>query len=153
MTQVLGDSLNRRIKEQLIDKVSALPSVAKCYGFEKLPLEQFPSVIIRYASLDGEFSTTTENRRIYSYTIRILYEIGKDLNTIQDDRLQYADEAVAQVVEEIANDLDSDFELDQFNANVLYMRALDVVYTDYSYEGGYASGAELSLQVITDYDT
>lgn len=153
MTQTLGDSLNRRIKEQLIDKVSALPSVAKCYGFEKLPLEQFPSVIIRYASLDGEFSTTTENRRIYSYTIRILYEIGKDLNTIQDDRLQYADEAVAQVVEEIANDLDSDFELDQFNANVLYMRALDVVYTDYSYEGGYASGAELSLQVITDYDT
>lgn len=147
----LGNSLNRTIKEKLKDRISALPSVAKCYTFERIPLEEYPAVFIKYGAMDGEFASTSENRRTYSYTIRVIVPIGKDLNGVQDDRLQWADEAVAQVVEEIINSLDNDFELDQYNADVLYMRALDVLYTDFSYEGGFASGAVLTLEVVTDY--
>ena len=152
MTVALGDSLNRRIKQQVMDKIEAQPSVAKVYGFDKLPIEQFPAVMVKYGTMDGEFATTAENRRVYAYTAKILVPIGKDLNNVADDRLQWAEEAIGQVVEEIINALDSDFELGQFNANVLYTRALDVLYSEYSYEGGYAKGAELTIQVVTDYD-
>lgn len=152
MSVTLGDSLNKRIKDQLMDKIGAQASVAKVYGFDRLPIDQFPAVFIKYASMDGEFATTAENRRTYAYSAKILVPIGKDLNNVADNRLQWAEEAVGQVVEEIINALDTDFELGQFNANVLYTKALDVLYSEYSYEGGYAKGAELTIQVVTDYD-
>ena len=151
MTVTLGDSLNKRIKHQLITKISARPSVAKCYGYEKLPITEYPAVFVKYGSMDGEFATTAENRRIYGYSVKIIVPTGKTLAEVTDDRLQWAEEAVGQVVEEIMNAIDTDFELGQFNADVLYVRAIDVLYTDYSYEGGFASGAELTIQVVTDY--
>lgn len=151
MSITLGTSLNRRIKEQLKAKIGACNSVAKVYTFDHLPIDQFPMVIVKYGSMDGEFATTSENRRVYSYNTKILVPIGKDLTGVTDDRLQFAEEAIGQVVEEIVNSLDSDFELGQFNAQVLYIRALDVFYSEYSYEGGYAKGAELTIQVVTDY--
>lgn len=153
MTVTLGDSLSRRIKEQIMSKIGACASVAKVYGYDHLPLDQFPAVMIKNGSMLGEFATTSENRRIYSYSTKILVPIGKDLNNVADERLQWAEEAVGQVVEEIINTLDTNFELGQFNANVLYIKALDVLYSEYSYEGGYAKGAELTLEVVTDYDT
>lgn len=152
MTVTLGNSLNRRIKEQLRDKIGACASVAKVYTFDKLPIEQWPAVIIKYGTMDGEFVTTAENRRTYAYSVKVLFQIGKSLAEVADDRLQFAEEAVGQVVEEIMNVTDTNYELGQFNANVLYVRAVDVVYLEYSYEGGYAKGAELTIQVITDYD-
>lgn len=152
MTAPLGNSLNRTIKHLLITKISSQPSVAKAYGFDKLPIDQYPAVFVKYGSMDGEFVTTAENRRIYGYSVKIIVPIGKSVDDVADDRLQWADEAVGQVVEEIMNAIDSDFELGQFNANVLYVRAVDVLYTNYQYEGGYASGAELTLQVVTDYE-
>ena len=153
MTSSLGTSLGRTIKEQIRNRISALSSVEEVYTFDKLPLEGYPAVIIKYGSMDGEFATTSENRRVYNYSVKVLVPIGKILTDIADDRLQWAEEAVGQVVEQIANDLDTNFELGQFNANVLYVRALDVLYTEYSYEGGYAKGAELTIEVATDYDT
>lgn len=152
MTVQLGDSLNRRVKEQIIKKVDACASIAKVYGFDKLPITQWPVAFIKYGSMDGEFATTSENRRIYSYSCKVLIPIGKTPNEVTDDRLQFAEEALGQVVEEIINTLDTNFELGQFNANVLYTKALDVLYTEYEYEGGYAKGAELTIQVVTDYD-
>lgn len=147
----LGDSLNRRIKEQLIDKIDTCASVAKVYGFDKIPLEQYPAVIVKYGSMEGEFVTTSENRRVYAYLTKVIVPMGKDVNNLTDDRVEFAEEAVGQVVEEIMNIVDSNFELGQFNAQVLYVRAVDVVYNEYSYPGGYAYGAELTIQVVTDY--
>lgn len=152
MTATLGNSLNRRIKEQIRDRISACASVAVVYTYDKLPFKEWPAVFLKYTSMDGEFVTTAENRRTYSYSVKVLVPIGKSFADVADDRLQFAEEAVGQVVEEIMNTLDTNFELGQFNANVLYVRALDVLYTEYSYEGGYAKGAELTIQVATDYD-
>lgn len=151
MTVTLGDSLNRSIKEELMNRIGACASVAKVYGFDKFPIEQYPMVIVKYGSMEGQFANVAENRRTYSYQTKILIPMGKDLNDVADDRLQWVEEALGQVVEEIINTLDTNFELGQFNRNVLYTQALDVFYSEYEYEGGYAKGAELTIQVVTDY--
>lgn len=145
----LPQSLARRIKEQIRDKISALSNVTKVYTFDKLPLEASPTVIVKYGSMDGEFWSTQENMRVYAYNIKVLVQIGNTPNDVLNDRLQQAEEEVAVTVEDIMNVLDSDFELSQFNSDVVYLDALDVVYAEYEYEGGFAKGAELTVRVHT----
>lgn len=146
----LGTSVEGRIKQQIIDKIDALPSVAKVYGFEKLPIEQFPVVFVTPTGMTGEFWTSAENMRVYSYRCLILWPIGQDLKSQTDDRLQVAQENVGQVVDEIINAVDSDYVLGNY-ALVLFVDAADSVYQQYDFEGGKAYGAEITLKVHSQY--
>lgn len=145
----LPQSLARNVKEQIRDKISALANVTKVYTFDHLPLEGSPAVFIKYGTMEGEFWSTAENMRIYAYNIKVLIQIGNTPNDVSNDRLQQAEEELAVTVEDIINALDTDYELGQFNADVVYLDALDVIYGEYSYEGGYAKGAELTVRVHT----
>ena len=147
----LGNSLARTIKEQIRDKIDALTSVAEVFTFIKMPFNKWPVVFITYGTMEGEFWSTSENQRVYSFRTYILVPIGKTPNDVTDDRMQFAEEAVGQVVEEIIDALDSDYELGQYNANVNFVRALDVSYGETDYEGGYAKSAELTIEVHTLY--
>lgn len=148
----LPNSLNRKIKEQIRDKISALSNVSKVYTFDRIPLEASPTVIVKYGNMEGEFWTTSENMRIYSYNIKVLVQIGNTPNDVTNDRLQQAEEEVAVTVEDIINVLDSNYELNQFNADVLFLDAVDMLQQEYQYEGGYAKGAELTVRVHTVFD-
>lgn len=143
-------SASSRIKYQLIKAISANSSAAKVYGFEKLPLTQFPAVIVKTANLEGEFWTNATNMRVYSYRVTILYQVGNTPSDVTEDRMQFAEDAVSQVVDEIINVLDSDYELGQYQL-VRFIEAADGVYQPYEYEGGYAMGAELTIRVHTEY--
>ena len=148
----LPTSLQRTIKEKIRDRVSALPSVYKAYTFEKFPFDGFPTVTINNGDVEGEFWSTAENRRIYGYRIRIWFQVGQTPSDASDDRMQNAEEVVAKVAEEIMNALDSDFELGQYNADVLYLDAVDMINLDYTLEeGGFGKVTELTVRVHTDY--
>lgn len=147
----LGDSLARRIKEQIRNKISALADVEKCYTFMKLPLEGWPTVFVLYGNIEGEFSSNRENSRVYGYRIVVLYQVGQDFQNVSDDRMQNAEEAIGQVVEKIVNAIETDFTLGGFDAEVLFVRALDVVYGESEYEGGYAKSAEFTVNVYTEH--
>jgi len=147
----LGTSLNRTLREQIRNKIDELDSVHKVYTYPKLPFEGDPTVLVLQGDMEGEFWSTAENRRIYGFRIITLFNVGQSLQNIDDDRMQYAHEAIGQVVEEIINALDSDYELGQFSSQVLYLDALDVVFSEVEYEGGYAHSAELTVRVHTDY--
>lgn len=148
----LGNSLAREIKEQIRDKISALSDVQKCYTFMKLPLEGWPTVFVLYGNVEGEFSSNSENSRVYGYRIAVLYQVGQDFQNVQDDRMQNAEEAIGQVVESILNAIETDFTLSGFNAEVLYVNALDVTYGESEYEGGYAKSAEFTVNVYTEHN-
>lgn len=147
----LGDSLARRIKEQIRDKISALSEVEKCYTFMRFPLEGWPTVFVMYGNVEGEFSSNTHNQRTYGYRITVLYQVGQDFQSVDDDRMQNAEEAIGQVVEKILNAVETDYELGQFNAEVLFVEALDVTYGESDYEGGYAKSAEFTVNVVTEH--
>lgn len=148
----LGDSLSRRIKEQIRDKIDALSDVEKVYTFMKLPLEGWPTVFVVNGNVEGEFSSNAENSRVYGYRIIVLFQVGQNFQSIDDDRMQYAEEAIGQVVESILNAIETDYTLGDFNAEVLFVRALDVSYGETEYEGGYAKSAEFSVNVYTEHD-
>lgn len=148
----LGDSLNRRIKEEIRDRISALSDVEKVYTFMKLPLEGWPTVFVMYGNVEGEFSSNVENSRVYGYRILVLFQVGQDYQNVNDDRMQNAEEAIGQVVEKILNVIETDYTLNDFNAEVLFVRALDVVYGETEYDGGYAKSAEFTVNVYTEHN-
>lgn len=148
----LGDSLARRIKEQIKDKIDALTDVEKVYSYMKLPLTGWPTVFVLYGNMEGEFSSNSHNSRTYGYRIVILYQVGQDFQSANDDRMQNAEEAIGQVVEKILNAIETDYTLDDFNAEVLFVQALDCTYGETEYEGGYAKSAEFTVNVYTEHD-
>lgn len=151
----LPQSLARKIKEQMRDMIGALPNVSKVYTFDRLPLEASPTVIIKYGTVEGEFWSTAEDMRIYAYNIKVLVPMTyppNDPSEAANTELQQAEEELAVTVEDVLNVLDTNYELSQFNADVVYLDAVDGIYGEYSYEGGYAKGAELTVRVHTIKD-
>lgn len=144
-------SVSIDIKRKLISLIEGLDSVQKVYGFEEPTPTGWPAVFIKPADMQGEFSSTAENSRIYAYTALILFPIGQDfIPPTTQNRLEYAEEVVATVIDEIINVTDTNIELTGSNDTVRYINAADVQWGEYGYEGGVAKAALLTLRVYTD---
>lgn len=137
------------IKHQLMDKIEALSSVQTVYGYERINPTGWPAVMVKAADLEGEFSSNTENSRVYSYSVLIIFPIGDDLQVPKTkERLEYAEEVVADVVDDIINAVDTDYELE--STPVLFVNAADGIYGEYEYEGGVAKAFQMTLKVYTE---
>lgn len=144
-------SVSVDIKKQLKKKVEGLESVEVVYGYEEMKPSGWPAVFIATGDLDGEFSSNAENSRVYSYLLLILFPIGQDFKVDTDiPRLEYAEEVIATVIDEIVNTMDTDFELSDSDPSVLYMNAADANWGTYPYEGGVAKAAQIKLNIYTE---
>lgn len=137
------------IKNQLKSKVQSCSSVQQVYGYEEVNPSGWPCVMMTAANMEGEFSSNSENSRVYSYRLLILFTLGQDMETPKTlNRLEYAENTIATVIDEIINVIDDDFELD--GNPVLYVNAADVLWGYYSTEAGECRGAEITLNVYTE---
>lgn len=140
-------SISTTIKSQIITHIQSCQSVQKVYGYEEINPSGWPAVFVTPADMEGEFASSAENSRVYAYRVTCLFPLGSDIQTTMN-RLQYAEETLATVVDEIINAIDTDFELD--GSPVLYTNAADVQWGEYTYEGGVAKAAQLTLRVYTE---
>jgi hypothetical protein len=140
------------IKNQIKSKIEGCPSVQKVYGYEEINPSGWPAVMLTPADMEGEFSSTTENSRVYGYKALILFPTGQDLQPSNDpaklNRLEYAENVVATVIDEIINAIDYDFELD--GTPVLYVEAADVSWGYITGDFGEARTAEITIKVYTE---
>jgi hypothetical protein len=144
-------SVSTDIKNHIKANVEACASVQAVYGHEELNPSGFPAVMITAGDMDGEFSSNAENSRVYAFRLLILFPVGQDYPIPpQTNRMEYAEQVIATVIDEIVNISDTDYELDGSGPTVLYVNAADVVWSYVSYEGGEARAAELSLRVYTE---
>jgi hypothetical protein len=144
-------SVSTRIKDQLKVKVAALASVDKTYGYEEINPTGFPAVFITASDMDGEFTSNAQNSRLYQYSVLVLFPVGSDYQVPPGvNRLEYAEQVVATVIDEILNTMDTDFELPSSDPTVLYMEAADCTWGTYNYEGGVAKAAQINLKVYTE---
>lgn len=137
------------IKNQIKTKVQSVSSVQQVYGYEEVNPSGWPCVMITPANMEGEFSSTSENSRVYSYRLLILFTLGQDMETPKtQNRLEYAENTIATVIDEIINAIDDNFVLE--GTPVLFVNASDVQWGYYAFEGGEARGAEITLNVYTE---
>lgn len=143
-------SVSVTIKNQIKSKVQSCASVDKVYGFEQLNPTGWPAVMITSGDMQGEFSSNAENSRIYAYRLLILFPIGQDMpgNPAGTNRLEYAENVIATVIDEIINAIDTNFQLD--GTPVLFVNASDAVWGYASAEFGEARSAEITLNVYTE---
>ncbi len=148
-------SVSSSIRGRLKQKVQACSSVQSVYGAVKLNhTGGWPVVFISPGDMDGEFSSTSENSRVYSFRLRIWFPLGQDYpaaaQSPSGEREEYAEDVIATVIDEIINSVDTDFTLSGPDPTVLYVKAADVAWGYADYEGGEARAAELTLRVYTE---
>lgn len=144
-------SVSTDIKNHIKANIETCASVQKVYGHEEINPSGWPAVMVTAADMDGEFSSNTENSRIYAFRTLILFPLGQDFVKGDDiNRYEYAEQTIATVIDEIINISDTDFELDGSNPTVLYVNAADVSWGYTTYEGGEARSAQLTLKVYTE---
>ena len=143
-------SVSNTIKSQLIDKIQACASVQQVYGHEEDNPAGWPAVMVTAGDMQGEFSSNAENSRVYAFSVLILVSIGQDFSGMPSgtNRMEYAEQMVATVVDEIINAVDTNFELE--GTPVLYVNAADVSWGYTAGEFGEARSASLSLRVYTE---
>lgn len=142
-------SVSIQIKDQIIDKINALSSVEVVYPAVKLNPSGWPAVFITTNSEEGEFSSNAENSRVYTYNCMVNFPLGQDfVPEAEKERLDYAERVIAEVVDEIINAIDTDFELD--GSPVLYVNAADAEWGYIDYEGGVARAINIILRVYTE---
>lgn len=142
-----------QIKQQIISKIDSLESVQKVYPAEVPNPKGWPCVFVTATDLEGEFSSSAENSRVYAYNVLILFSEGQNfVAETEYERLDYTEKVVGEVVDEIINAVDTDFELDSLpnNTTVLFVNAADCLWGRYQYEGGVAKAAQVTLRVYTE---
>jgi len=143
-------SVSTTIKSQLISKVQSCTSVQVVYGHEEPNPSGWPAVMVTSGDMQGEFSSNTENSRVYAFNLLIMMSIGQDFSGMPPgtNRMEYAEQIVATVVDEIIDAVDTDFELD--GTPVLFVNAADVQWAYTAGEFGEVRSASLSLRVYTE---
>lgn len=143
-------SVSTTIKTQIMDKIQSCASVQQVYGHEELNPTGWPAVMVTAGDMQGEFVSNAQNSRVYAFNVLILFPIGQDMPGLPTgtNRMEYAEQTVATVVDEIIDAVDTSIVLE--GTPVLYVNAADVSWAYTSYEGGEARSASLSLRVYTE---
>lgn len=142
-------SVSVTIKNQLKASIQSCASVQQVYGYEEVNPTGWPCVMLTPADMQGEFSSTSENSRVYGFKALILFTLGQDMETPKTlNRLEYAENVIATVIDEIINAIDDNIELQ--GLPVLFVNAADVSWSYTSGEFGEARSAEITLKVYTE---
>jgi len=145
-------SVSSSIKDTLIEKINALSSTQTVYGYHRNNPTGFPAVTVVANNMDGEFTSTAENRRSYSYEMLVMYPVGKDIPEIDNLPInEKAENVISETVEDIIDALDDDFSLTG-NANALFSQAADASWGFVDYEGGIAKACRITVVVESDYN-
>lgn len=141
--------VSQEIKNQIIGKIEGLASVQKVYPAVKLNPSGYPCVYVTANREEGEFSSNAENSRVYEYNCMVLFPIGQDyIPDTERERMDYAEFVIAEVLDQIINVIDTDYELD--GSPVLYVNAADIEWGYTDVENGAARAANVILRVYTE---
>lgn len=144
-------SVSTTVKNQLMDLIQARPSVKVTYGHQEMNPSGWPAVFVEATGLDGEFVSTSTNSRIYSFRITILFPMSQDMPGLPagTNRLEYAEETIATVLDEIINASDTEFELE--GTPVLYMEAADAEWGEAAIDVGIVKAVQVTIRIYTEF--
>lgn len=147
-------SVSSSIKKTLKKRIEGLDNVQKVYGYKAVDIDGWPAVMVVAANMDGEFTSTTENRRRYAFLIAVLQDIGQQIPNLEYDEMdknEQAEEIIGTVVDDIINDFDNNFQLSG-NADALFMGAANAEWGFINHSGGIAKACTIGVTIVSDYN-
>lgn len=144
-------SISTTVKKQLIDIIQVLPSVKVTYGHQEMNPSGWPAVFVEATSMQGEFVSTSTNSRVYSFRVIIVFPLGQDMPGLPSgtNRLEYAEQTIATVLDEIINAVDTEFELE--GTPVLYVEAADADWGEAAIDVGIVKAVQATLKIYTEF--
>lgn len=144
-------SISITVKNQLMDVIQAQESVKVTYGHEEMNPSGFPAVFVDLTGVQGEFVDTANNSRIYAYRVMAVFPIGQDMPGLPagTNRLEFAEQTIATVVDEIINAVDTEFELE--GTPVLYVEAADADWGEAAIDIGMVKAVQITLRIYTEF--
>lgn len=136
-------SASNNIKADIIDKLSALPSLNKVYAWERQP-QGFPAAFVTFKGTENEFFTNAENKRIYVFRILMIALIGRDRTATNEAEL--AEQQIQDMCGEAIDAFDSDIDLGH-NGQVVFVEAAIGEPGYIEFEAGWARSAEVTVRV------
>lgn len=140
--------------EQLIKKIQSIidsnTNISQSYNYERSEFGGFPAVTITPAANNSEYETTTENRRIYAFDLRIW--IQRKMNVIGDDE---ADRIMRKTVDSVMDSLDSAYTLSGVEQRTGYtMLFMEAIPSGWGYGGREMEYrvSEIKIRVHTSVD-
>lgn len=134
-----------KLSTKLISIITANTKLTAVYPAEVSDLSGSPVATLTPSSNDADYDTTTENRRVYAFNLR-LYAIRKSGNAEE----LITESAMRELVDTILNNLDSQHRLTGLDTQAGYTYLLmEAVPTRWGYTGrenGYRV-AELTIRV------
>lgn len=152
-------SISKDIKDLIITTVNNLSTTQAVYGYEEINPNGWPCVWVKIDDLEGTFATTAENRRIYAYKLTTIFPLGE--NFVKDNSIQreeYAENVLADVVDQIINAIDDNSFLDTINefnsgdTTGLFVEASNAIWGYLDMQLGKARAVQVSLMIHTDYN-
>jgi len=142
----MWDLLTEKIKSIL----SSNDLLENVYNYEASDMSGTPIATFTPSANESDYSTTTENRRVYAFNIRLF------VNRLSGEQNEYnADAAMRQLVDSVLDDFDKNHRLTGLGTKTgycyLYLEALPSQWGYAGAENNYRV-AELSLRVHFDVD-
>lgn len=125
--------------------------IENVYTFEASQFSGSPIATITPSANESDYHTTTENRRIYAFMVRLYIERG---STANDE--QIAEEAMRQLVDSVIDDFDNDYQLASLVSQTGYtFLFLDATPSQWGYVGAENNYriAEINIQANFHIDT
>lgn len=134
-----------------MDYIQACASVKQTYGHQEMNPQGWPAVFVEATDMNGEFVDTANNSRVYSFRITILFPLSKDMPGLPagTNRLEYAEQTIATVLDEIINTLDTHYQGE--GLPVLYFEAADAIWGEAAIDVGICKAVQVTIRIYTEY--
>lgn len=95
-----------KVSTALITLLQSLTKIQNFYNFEATNLEGFPALTLTPSANENAYATSTENRRVYAFVIRLYVERGSG-----NDAERQAERTLREMVDNVLDRLDKNYGL------------------------------------------
>lgn len=140
-----------KISTALIDLLKTNTKIQSFYNFEASNLEGYPALTITPSGNENQYSTTTENSRVYPFMVRLYVERGSG-----NDAERTCESTMRDLVDTVTDKIDRNFNLSTILAQTGYtFLMISAAPSAWGYAGreNNLRVAEIIVRVHYDIDT
>jgi len=133
----------QNIRNKIESKLEAMSSIQEVQAYPTMDFGGFPAAMVTSTRNDAEFETTTQNKRMYVFTVFLLQEI-------KTKGVEQARKIIESVVDDVITDFDEDEDLTgiSLGSNETLITSMPTLSNIYEEENGRYIVGEMEIRIV-----